>query len=367
MSFELKPLSSLIELQRGHDLPSRERTEGTVPIIGSFGVTGWHNVERYAGPGVAIGRSGASIGRATYVDGAYWPLNTCLFVRDFKGNDPRWVYWMLHNLDFAAYNSGSAQPSLNRNYLSQILVGTPSLHLQGMIGEMLGALDDKIFANRTVVASGLEYLDSVFARSAHLAGTVEVASIAQTVLGGTPARDNLSLWGGSVPWLNSGACNSRIIFKPSEKITELGLAKSAAKLLPAGATCVAITGATLGQMGWLASPMAANQSVVGVVAEPEDRLWIHLAMRSEREQLIGWATGGAQQHVNKNSVASLSLPYESERAVRFETENGAVMRRVVQAEIENEQLAAARDELVPLLMSGKIAVKEAEKTVEEVV
>ncbi|AFE17578.1 putative type I restriction/modification system specificity determinant [Mycobacterium tuberculosis] len=52
-------------------------------------MTGMHDTAAYDGPGVAIGRSGAAIGTATFVAGPIWPLDTCLFVRDFKGNDPR--------------------------------------------------------------------------------------------------------------------------------------------------------------------------------------------------------------------------------------------------------------------------------------
>lgn len=58
-------------------------------LLWSFGVTGMHDTAAYDGPGVAIGRSGAAIGTATFVAGPIWPLDTCLFVRDFKGNDPR--------------------------------------------------------------------------------------------------------------------------------------------------------------------------------------------------------------------------------------------------------------------------------------
>ncbi|WP_072527973.1 restriction endonuclease subunit S [Mycobacterium tuberculosis] len=79
----------VLELQRGHDLPAASRGSGTVPVIGSFGVTGMHDTAAYDGPGVAIGKSGAAIGTATFVAGPIWPLDTCLFVRDFKGNDPR--------------------------------------------------------------------------------------------------------------------------------------------------------------------------------------------------------------------------------------------------------------------------------------
>lgn len=120
--YETVVLSEVVTLQRGHDLPSQRRNLGSVPILGSFGVTGWHDTAKYSGPGVAIGRSGASIGVATFVEGPYWPLNTTLFVKDFKGNDPRWVYFLLDAIDFSSYNSGSAQPSLNRNYLADIQV-----------------------------------------------------------------------------------------------------------------------------------------------------------------------------------------------------------------------------------------------------
>src|SRR5699024_8100374 len=113
--------------------------------------------------------------------------------------------------------------------------------------------------------------------------------------------------------------------------------------------------------------MAANQSVVGIVAPPGDRLWLHLAVRAEKEQLMGWATGGAQQHVNKISVGSLVASYDSVFAKNFGEVNQPLMERAVLAEDENEILAATRDELLPLLMSGKITVKDAEKTVEEVV
>jgi type I restriction enzyme S subunit len=143
-------LDDVIELQRGHDLPATIRGSGNVPVIGSFGITGFHDVAKYAGPGVAIGRSGASIGVATYCASEYWPLNTCLFVKNFRGNDPRWVFYLLDSIDFSGFNSGSAQPSLNRNYLKGIPIVLPELAEQRAIVGLLGALDDKIESNRRI-------------------------------------------------------------------------------------------------------------------------------------------------------------------------------------------------------------------------
>ncbi|MCY3947594.1 MAG: restriction endonuclease subunit S [Acidimicrobiaceae bacterium] len=141
-------LDELVRLKRGYDLPTRDRRAGATPILGSFGVTGWHDEAKVDGPGVTIGRSGASIGVATYSSEPYWPLNTTLYVEDFKGNHPRFVYFTLDSIDFRSFNSGAAQPSLNRNYLGAISVWCPDYNVQAAIAEVLGAFDDLIENNR---------------------------------------------------------------------------------------------------------------------------------------------------------------------------------------------------------------------------
>ena len=72
------PLGRFVTLQRGHDLPEGRRVPGNIPILGSFGITGWHNAARSKGPGITVGRSGASFGVVTYSPVDYWPLNTAL-------------------------------------------------------------------------------------------------------------------------------------------------------------------------------------------------------------------------------------------------------------------------------------------------
>ena len=119
-----------------------------MPILGSFGITGWHDEAKIVGPGVAVGRSGASFGVATYCETSCWPLNTALYVEDFKGNDPRFVYNVLDAIDFSSFNSGAAQPSLNRNYLGSISVWRPRLDVQQLVAQRLGAFDDLIESNR---------------------------------------------------------------------------------------------------------------------------------------------------------------------------------------------------------------------------
>ena len=106
-------LGEFVTLQRGHDLTASDQRVGSVPVMGSAGPNGTHSEALAPGPGVVIGRSGASVGRVHYSEADYWPHNTCLYVTDFLGNSPQFAYYLLQTLALARYNSGSAQPSLN--------------------------------------------------------------------------------------------------------------------------------------------------------------------------------------------------------------------------------------------------------------
>ena len=137
-------LGEFVRLQRGHDLTASEQQPGKIPIMGSAGPNGLHNKATTPGPGVVIGRSGASAGRVHYCPVDFWAHNTTLYVTDFIGNNPRFVYYLLGTVDLARFNSGSAQPSLNRNYIYDIKLQIPSREEQDWIADTLSALDDKI-------------------------------------------------------------------------------------------------------------------------------------------------------------------------------------------------------------------------------
>jgi restriction endonuclease S subunit len=143
-----KPLGEFVRLQRGHDLTNGQRQPGNVPVKGSAGMNGYHDTAKAKGPGVVVGRSGASFGQVHYCPTDYWPHNTALYVTDFRGNDTRFTYYFLKSIDFSRYNSGSAQASLNRNFIYHIPVCIPEPDEQRAIASVMGSLDDKIELNR---------------------------------------------------------------------------------------------------------------------------------------------------------------------------------------------------------------------------
>ncbi|MFI6760795.1 restriction endonuclease subunit S [Micromonospora sp. NPDC050417] len=145
-------LSDLVSLQRGHDLTWRQRRPGAIPVIGSAGVNGMHDRAIAPGPGVVLGRSGASFGKAHYIDRDYWPHNTALYVTDFHGNEPRFVYYLLDSIDFTRHNSGGAQQSLNRNFIASITLNIPEREEQQRIVAALDGASDQAAAIETLIA-----------------------------------------------------------------------------------------------------------------------------------------------------------------------------------------------------------------------
>jgi type I restriction enzyme S subunit len=140
-------LGNVIELKRGFDLPQKSRLSGSVPIVSSSGVSGFHSEARASAPGVVTGRYG-TIGEVFFVREDYWPLNTTLYVSDFKGNEPRFISYLLKTVNFQAYSDKAAVPGVNRNHLHEAAVQIPSIDQQKAISRFLGDLDDKIELNR---------------------------------------------------------------------------------------------------------------------------------------------------------------------------------------------------------------------------
>ena len=134
------PFEEFAQLRRGHDLPTHDRVTGDVPVVASNGTVGFHDKAKADPPGVVTGRSG-TIGRVIVLDRPYWPLNTTLYVTDFKGNVPAYVAIVLEAMNLASYAGGSTVPSLDRKVLNNVIVQRPSPRDQKKIAEVAASID----------------------------------------------------------------------------------------------------------------------------------------------------------------------------------------------------------------------------------
>ena len=147
-----KRLGDLINLKRGYDLPENQRREGPYPVISSAGITGYHDDYMVEGVGVVTGRYG-TLGEMYYVDGKYWPHNTALYVTTFKGNDPKYIYYLLSCLGRIRTSDKSAVPGVNRNELHEMAIpAITDRNQQKKIAAVLSALDTKIDCNNRINA-----------------------------------------------------------------------------------------------------------------------------------------------------------------------------------------------------------------------
>lgn len=151
MSWRTCRLGDVLTLKRGHDLPEDSRLDGDIPVVSSSGITGRHKVAKATAPGVVTGRYG-TIGEVFYLEEDYWPLNTALYVIDFKGNNPRFLAYFLRNILKGYKSEKAAVPGVDRNVIHELRVRVPSHSLQLCIADILSTYDNLIENNRRRMA-----------------------------------------------------------------------------------------------------------------------------------------------------------------------------------------------------------------------
>lgn len=147
MSWKPCELGEVLTLKRGYDLPTRLRQDGPVPVVSSSGITGYHNYAKVAAPAVVTGRYG-TLGNVYYIDRDCWPLNTALYVVDFKATHPRFSAYFLRNVLRDYRSDKAAVPGVDRNVLHRLAVRVPDYATQRAIASILSAYDDLIENNR---------------------------------------------------------------------------------------------------------------------------------------------------------------------------------------------------------------------------
>ncbi|MET4781608.1 restriction endonuclease subunit S [Glaciihabitans sp. UYNi722] len=349
-------LSQFVDLQRGFDLPSHKRVPGRYKVISSGKSSGSHNEGPVKGPGFAIGRA-TNLGRPTWSDDDYWPLNTVLFVKSFRDNDPKFAYYIFENLDLSGYNSGSVQPMLNRNHIANVEIQIPDVPKQREIAATLSALDNRIGSNRRIVELVPRLVAAHVAKSlSRDSESIPITRLAQFVNGGayTKGASGAGRMVLRIAELNSGPGNSTVyndIEVPDEKTAR------------AGDLLMSWSG-TLGVYRWFRHEAIINQHIFKVIPTGFpgwlvfDRLEAAMPVFRGIAKDKATTMGHIQRGHLESTTVSIPLPEEIER---LDAALGPLWERLLLTERENVKLAALRDALLPLLLSGRIHVPEAEE------
>ncbi len=156
-----KQFDEVCVLQRGFDLPTRLRNEGSFPLVSSNGITDRIDICKVKSPGVVTGRSG-TIGNVHFIEEDFFPLNTALYIKEFHGNFERFIYYFLKQFDLSKYSSGAGVPTLNRNNVHCEKVWFPkSTSIQQTIVKKLDALSEQTKKLESIYEQKLQDLDEL--------------------------------------------------------------------------------------------------------------------------------------------------------------------------------------------------------------
>ena len=292
-----------------------------------------------------------------------------------------YIYYFLTRdevkIELAAKAGGAAnQANISPTDIKNLEIPFPPLKTQNKIADILSAYDDLIENNQKQIKLLEEVAQRLYKQwfiDLRFPGhetTPIVDGLPQgwkrcriderfkTVLGGTPSRANPNYWNGNVAWINSGEVNNLRIMKASEYITELALEKSATKMMPVHTTVLAITGATLGQVSYTEIETCANQSVVGIIDETElFSMYLYLFVSTNIKSMIGKATGGAQQHINKDIVNEYKIILPEEHIIKkMNVLTAPLFNKIADCYRQIEKLTESRDRLLPKLMNGELEI-----------
>jgi len=363
-------LGKQINLKRGYDLSTQNRLAGNVPIYSSSGISGYHSEKMRDGLGVITGRYG-TIGKVFISKTPYWPLNTTLYVQDFKENDEFFIYYFLQQLDWAKYSDKSAVPGVNRNDVHQEEIVIPPLPEQKAIAAVLSSLDDKIDLlhrqNQTLESLAATLFRQWFVEEAQEDWVIgPLKQYVDIGIGRTPPRKEHQWFSENptdVKWIsikdlgNDGA----YIFNTAEYLTRDAIEQFNVPVIPVN-TVVLSFKMTVGRVAITTEAMLSNEAIAHFKFRPDTPFtveYLYLHLKNYQYELLG-STSSIVTAINSAMIKDMTITIPDKKLMRrFDEVARELFRKIRSNQLQISTLENLRDNLLPKLMSGEIRINYA--------
>ncbi|WP_373438590.1 restriction endonuclease subunit S [Metamycoplasma equirhinis] len=300
-------LKEIIEICYGKNQKQVEVKNSNIPILGTGGIIGYSSKPLYNDESVLIGRKG-NIGMPFYINKPFWTIDTLFYTKINKNVImPKYLYYLLCTIGLERYSEGAAVPSLTTKTLYEIELNIPNMNIQQHIVNTIGTVDDLIENLQRQTKEIIDIGELLLQKSSQNKPIIDYASI---LLGGTPSRKHPEYWNGSIKWINSGAITGTpAIQNESELITVAGVENSATKCAYEGDSVLSIIEPSKNKVAVvLDNEVYFNQSVICL--HPNDIKYKGLIFFSSRlliDRIKGYATGAAQQSLNKDMIEKQNI------------------------------------------------------------
>lgn len=355
-------LGDVITLQRGHDLPKTKMNPNGIPVAGSNGIIGFHDKSTTKAPGVTIGRSG-NIGNAFLYTTDFWAHNTTLYVKDFKGNDEIFVYYLLKSMNFKQFNVGSAVPTLNRNHIHPLDIKCPPVPEQKAIAGVLSSLDDKIDLlhrqNNTLEAMAETLFRQWFIEEAEDDWEdAPIKDFATVICGKTPSKKHAEYYSNDVPFIKIPDMHNQLfIFKTVDNLSIEGKNSQKNKTLPKGSICISCI-ATVGLVSITSKVSQTNQQINSLIPEKDYLYYLYFIMKSSYGLLNAMASGGtATLNLNTGTFSKILIARPSKiKLIEFNDIVKPMFDKIYMNQLQLLKIESLRNLILPKLMSGEVRV-----------
>ena len=356
--WEEKNVGDVLTIGSGRDY--KHLNNGDIPVYGTGGYMTSVDSFLYDGESVCIGRKG-TIDKPVLIDGKFWTVDTLFYTHSFVDLLPKFLFPLFKRINWKKYNEASGVPSLSKSTIEKIKLSLPTKPEQQKIAAFLTTVDSKIeqlSKKQELLGSWKKGLmQQIFSQATRFKADDgcdfpdweerKLGNLTKVVVGGTPSTSNESYWNnGSIPWLSSGGINDGNVIKASKLITQEGLDNSSAKLMPKGTTLLAMTGATLGRVGYLLIETSGNQSVAGLI--PNHNFYskfLFYTLFKNKQTILSMAGGAAQAGINKATIESFKFKFpiveEQTKIANFLSSIDTKIEQVGKQLIESKQFKKA--------------------------
>ncbi len=359
MTFNKYTLADLVQIKYGKNQKKVVSEKGVFPIYGTGGLMGYATEPLYSKPSVLIGRKG-TIDKVRYVDHPFWTVDTLFYtIVNEEIVIPKYLYYVMTQLDLNAYNEGTTIPSLRTETLYRLEFDIPSLEDQRKVLSYLDPIESKITLNSAINNNLEQQATTMFRRFYDSSNnTVPFTSMIRVLGGGTPKTGEPSFWNGTIPFFTPKDVGSPYSFNTEKTITEEGLNHCNSRLYPQNTVFVTARG-TVGKVSMAGLPMAMNQSCYALVGINIDQILAYHYTLVTINKLKHKATGAVFDAIITKDFETESISRLTDKdAEDFLAVAKPIYSAILTNSLENQRLISLRDTLLPRLMSGKLDLSD---------
>lgn len=378
MEWKEYKLSELLTIKNGKDYKSLP--EGDIPVFGSGGYMCSVGSFLYEGESILLPRKG-TLSNIQYYNGAFWTVDTCFYsVVNKEIAIPYYLYLYLKNIDISGLDTGASIPSMTTGTYYGIKLNLPSLNYQEKVANIVQNYDTLININtkriKLLEESARELYKEWFVRMRFpgyekikfVKGIPEgwkistLQDFGRIETGKTPSMERPEYYEGDYLFIKTPDMHdSMFVINSTETLSEAGNNCQKNKLLPVNSIMVSCIGSTgVGTVAINAKKAHTNQQINSIILHNQEWLaWLYFTCESLKPTIEMYgATGSTMTNLSKGKFESLKVVKPTEDVVRqFSKLESPLFEEIKNLQLQNQNLAATRDRILPRLLSGELKVK----------